>query len=95
MMPATLTTSHALALAVPVHAAPLSAPLSRTDDGVRYLPSPCQACGGVPMAGWSKVDGVGFLMHDTDEGERCPVAVPFDWETGKPLPALVLGEIAA
>ncbi|MFE7772870.1 hypothetical protein ACFU5O_03025 [Streptomyces sp. NPDC057445] len=71
------------------HPAPLSAPISRTDDGVVYLPSPCQACGVAPSWGWTKVDGLGVLVHDTDDRERCPVAVPFDWETGKPLPVVV------
>ncbi|WP_267905230.1 hypothetical protein [Streptomyces marianii] len=41
-----------------------------------------------------KVDGIGVLIHDTADRERCPVAVPFDWETGKPLASLA-GAVAA
>ncbi|MFE0271599.1 hypothetical protein E3E14_10075 [Streptomyces sp. ICN441] len=79
-MPATLVVSHP---------APLSAPLSRTEvaEGV---PSPCMSCGAsVSGWGWMKVDGLGVLVHDTEDRERCPVAVPFVWETGKPVSASV------
>jgi hypothetical protein len=76
-MPATLYVTHP---------APLSAPLSRTEDA-QVVPSPCQACSAFGGADWAQRDGVGVLVHRS--GERCPVAVPFDWETGKPLPALV------
>ncbi|MEV1052556.1 hypothetical protein [Streptomyces sp. NPDC049887] len=69
--------------------APLSAPLSRTDEGVVYQPVLCQACGSAPSWGWMKVDGLGVLVHDTEDRERCPVAVPFVWETGKPVSASV------
>jgi hypothetical protein len=73
---------------------PLSAPLSRTED-VEVLPRPCQACGSALSAGWGKVDGAGVLMHRTAlRDEACPVAVPFDWETGMPLPSSV-GAVAA
>ncbi|MET8400065.1 hypothetical protein [Streptomyces sp900116325] len=85
-MPATLYVSHP---------APLTAPISRADDGVVYLPSPCQACGAAAGWGWMKVDGIGVLVHNARGRERCPVAVCFDWETGKPLPALVPGAVAA
>lgn len=78
-MPATL---------VVLHPAPLTAPLSRTEDGVIYEASPCQACGVAGGADWIKVDGTGVLVHNARGRERCPVAVCFDWETGKPLPAL-------
>lgn len=77
-MPATL---------VVLHPAPLTAPLSRTENA-RYAPSPCQACGVAGGADWIKVDGIGVLVHNARGRERCPVAVCFDWETGKPLPAL-------
>ncbi|MET7789734.1 hypothetical protein ACFYSJ_07395 [Streptomyces sp. NPDC005248] len=77
-MPATL---------VVLHPALLTAPLSRTEDGVIYKPSPCQACGVAGGTDWIKVDGVGVLVHNARGRERCPVAVCFDWETGKPLPA--------
>lgn len=76
-MPATL---------VVLHPAPLTAPLSRTEDGVIYEASPCQACGVAGGTDWIKVDGLGVLVHSS--GARCPVAVPFVWETGQPLPAL-------
>jgi hypothetical protein len=39
-----------------------------------------------------KRDGVGVLVHRS--GGDCPVAVSFDWETGKPL-AFVFGAVAA
>ncbi|MFC8256724.1 hypothetical protein ACFUNF_03440 [Streptomyces sp. NPDC057291] len=78
-MPATL---------VVLHPAPLTAPLSRTEDGVIYEASPCQACGVAGGADWIKVDGTGVLVHNARGRELCPVAVCFDWETGKPLPAL-------
>ncbi|WP_326604325.1 hypothetical protein [Streptomyces sp. NBC_01800] len=78
-MPATL---------VVLHPAPLTAPLSRTEGGVIYEASPCQACGVAGGAHWIKVDGIGVLVHNARGRERCPVAVCFDWETGKPLPAL-------
>ncbi|MGC5003662.1 hypothetical protein [Streptomyces sp. DT203] len=78
-MPATL---------VVLHPAPLTAPLSRTEDGVIHEASPCQACGVAGGADWIKVDGTGVLVHNARDRERCPVAVCFDWETGKPLPAL-------
>ncbi|NEC48328.1 hypothetical protein G3I18_29035 [Actinospica acidiphila] len=45
-------------------------------------------------ADWVKVDGVGVLVHNSRGRERCPVAVPFDWETGKPLASLA-GAVAA
>ncbi|WP_302851340.1 hypothetical protein [Streptomyces lunaelactis] len=35
------------------------------------------------------MDGIGVLVHNARGRQRCPLAVPFDWETGKPLPALV------
>ncbi|WP_406309895.1 hypothetical protein [Streptomyces sp. NBC_00623] len=79
-MPATLYVSHP---------APLTAPISRADDGVVYLPSPCPACGASASWGWMKVDGLGVLMHGTADRQCCPVAIPFDWETGKPLLALI------
>ncbi|MET7493531.1 hypothetical protein ABZV61_19930 [Streptomyces sp900116325] len=41
------------------------------------------------------MDGIGVLIHNARGRERCPVALPFDWQTGKPLPALVLGAVAA
>ncbi|MFD5065253.1 MULTISPECIES: hypothetical protein [unclassified Streptomyces] len=78
-MPATL---------VVLHPAPLTAPLSRTEDGVIYEASPCQACGVAGGADWIKVDGIGVLVHKARGRELCSVAVCFDWETGKPLPAL-------
>ncbi|MEV5809321.1 hypothetical protein [Streptomyces parvulus] len=40
---------------------------------------------------WINVNGVGVLVHGR---ERCPVAVPFVWETGKPLAPLA-GAMAA
>ena len=83
-MPATLVVSHP---------APLSAPLSRRDDAV-VIPSPCQACGVPGGAHWVKVDGAGVLVHNAHGRECCPVAVPFDWETGQPLAALT-GAVAA
>ncbi|MFD5101701.1 hypothetical protein [Streptomyces albidochromogenes] len=52
-------------------------------------PSPCQACGFVSLWGWIRVDGIGVLMHHSPDSERCPLAVPFDWETGNPLPVPV------
>lgn len=61
---------------------PLSAPLSRTEDAV-IVPSSCQACSAPCGAGWVKRDGAGVLVHRS--GEDCPVAVPFDWNTGAPL----------
>jgi hypothetical protein len=73
---------------------PLSAPLSRTEDA-EVLPRPCQACGSALSAGWVKVDGAGVLMHRAAlRAEPCPVAMPFDWETGMPLPA-PFGAVAA
>ncbi|WP_406427759.1 hypothetical protein [Streptomyces sp. NBC_01589] len=78
-MPATLVVSHP---------ASLTAPLSRTEDGVVYEASPCQACGVAGGADWIKLDGTGVLVHIARGRELCPVAVCFDWETGKPLPAL-------
>ncbi|MFJ3105965.1 hypothetical protein [Streptomyces sp. NPDC086835] len=39
-----------------------------------------------------KRDGVGVLVHRS--GGACPVAVSFDWATGKPL-ASVSGAVAA
>ncbi|MFI2353012.1 hypothetical protein ACH492_39855 [Streptomyces sp. NPDC019443] len=78
-MPATLYVSHP---------APLSAPLSRIEDA-QVVPSPCQACGTAAGSDWIKVDGIGVLVHNERGRELCPVAVPFDWETGKPLPTLV------
>ncbi|WP_406363205.1 hypothetical protein [Streptomyces sp. NBC_01579] len=77
-MPATL---------VVLHPALLAAPLSRTEDA-QVVPSPCQACGVAGGADWIQVDGTGVLVHNARGRERCPVAVCFDWETGKPLPAL-------
>lgn len=67
------------------HSAPLTAPLSRTEDA-QVVPSPCQACSAFGGADWVKRDGVGVLVHSS--GARCPVAVPFVWETGQLLPAL-------
>lgn len=69
------------------HPAPLSAPLSRRDDAV-VVPSPCWMCGVPGGADWLNLDGIGVLVHNARGGERCPVAVPFDWDTGKPLAAL-------
>ncbi|MBT2871084.1 hypothetical protein AB0900_22890 [Streptomyces cellulosae] len=43
---------------------------------------------------WVKVDGVGVLVHNARGRERCTVAVPFNWDTGKPLPSLA-GSVAA
>ncbi|WP_164540801.1 hypothetical protein [Streptomyces abyssomicinicus] len=45
-------------------------------------------------AHWAKIDGTGVLVHNARGQECCPVAVPFDWETGKPLAALA-GAVAA
>ncbi|MFJ3962031.1 hypothetical protein [Streptomyces sp. NPDC090036] len=70
--------------------APLSAPLSRTDDAV-VIPSACQACRASCGSDWVFVDGVGVLTHRT--GELCSVAVPFDLETGQPLASA--GAVAA
>ncbi|MEV7019422.1 hypothetical protein [Streptomyces sp. NPDC093991] len=39
-------------------------------------------------ADWVKADGVGVLVHNARGRECCPVAVSFDWGTGKPLAAL-------
>lgn len=75
------------------HSALLAAPLSRRDDAV-VVPSPCQACGVPGGADWAKVDGVGVLVHNARGRECCPLAVSFDWETGKPLAALA-GAVAA
>ncbi|MFD5932064.1 hypothetical protein [Streptomyces sp. NPDC060333] len=72
-MPATLFVSRP---------APLSAPLSRTEDA-ELIPSSCQACRASCGSDWVFADGAGFLVHRT--GERCPVAVPFSQETGQPL----------
>ncbi|MCF2538957.1 hypothetical protein K6168_25305 [Streptomyces sp. FB2] len=72
------------------HPAPLSAPLSRRDDAV-VLPSPCWACGAFGGLDWIDVDGIGVLVHGQ---ERCPVAVPFVWETGQPVTSLA-GAVAA
>lgn len=69
------------------HLSPLAAPLSRRDDAV-VVPSPCQACGVPGGADWVKLDGAGVLIHNSRGRERCSVAVPFDWETGKPLASL-------
>ncbi|MFZ3558804.1 MULTISPECIES: hypothetical protein [unclassified Streptomyces] len=91
MMPATLTVSHSLSLVpsvVPV-SKPLGAPLSRTDDAV-VIPAPCMACGApadVDGWRWENVGGRGLLIHGDDT--VCPVAQPFDWATGAPLPAEV------
>ncbi|MGX1502926.1 UNVERIFIED_CONTAM: hypothetical protein RKD43_001551 [Streptomyces graminofaciens] len=81
-MPATLVVSHP---------APLTAPLSRTEDA-QLVPSPCQACSAFGGADWVKRDDVGVLVHRS--GGDCPVAVSFDWATGKPL-ASVSGAVAA
>lgn len=81
-MPATLYVTHP---------APLTAPLSRTEDA-QIVPSPCQACSAFGGADWVKRDGVGVLVHRS--GGDCPVAVPFDWETGESL-ASVSGAVAA
>ncbi|MFE0415325.1 hypothetical protein [Streptomyces tendae] len=40
---------------------------------------------------WINVNGVGVLVHGR---ERCPVAVPFVWETGQSLASLS-GAVAA
>ncbi|WP_159038973.1 MULTISPECIES: hypothetical protein [unclassified Streptomyces] len=72
------------------HPAPLSAPLSRHDDAV-VLPSPCWACGTLRGLDWINVDGIGVLVHGQ---ERCPVAMPFIWETGQPVTSLT-GAVAA
>jgi hypothetical protein len=41
------------------------------------------------------MDGVGVLLHDgVDDSVPCPMTVPFNWETGKPLPAGVLAVAA-
>ncbi|GAB2829592.1 hypothetical protein GCM10027073_67600 [Streptomyces chlorus] len=45
-------------------------------------------------ADWVKVDGAGVLVHNARGRECCPVAVPFDWGTGKPLSWLA-GAVAA
>ncbi|MDF6042460.1 hypothetical protein LRD69_09865 [Streptomyces sp. JH14] len=78
---------------VVLHPAPLTAPLSGTEDA-QVVPSPCQACGVAGGADWIKVDGIGVLVHNARGRERCPVAAPFDWETGKSLPVPV-GAVAA
>ncbi|MER7662103.1 hypothetical protein [Streptomyces sp. NPDC096193] len=83
-MPATLYVTH--------HPALLSAPLSRTEDA-HVVPSPCHACGIAGGADWLKVNGVGVLVHNARGLERCPVATPFDWETGKSL--ALAGAVAA
>jgi hypothetical protein len=75
------------------HPTPLAAPLSRRDDAVVVL-SPCWACGVPGGADWVKVDGVGVLVHNARGRECCLVAVPFVWETGKPLASLS-GAVAA
>ncbi|MFB7755588.1 hypothetical protein ACFC18_39230 [Streptomyces sp. NPDC056121] len=69
-------------------AQPYRAPLSRVDDA-EVTPAPCQACGAdVLHFGWVNKGGVGVLLHDgVDDSVPCPAAVPFDWETGKPLAA--------
>ncbi|MGW3692145.1 hypothetical protein [Streptomyces sp. NPDC005125] len=77
-----------------LHSALLTAPLSRTEDA-QVAPSPCQACGVAGGTDWINMDGIGVLIHNARGRERCPVALPFDWQTGKPLPALVLGAVAA
>ncbi|MET8533607.1 hypothetical protein ABZV67_17125 [Streptomyces sp. NPDC005065] len=41
------------------------------------------------------MDGIGVLVHNARGRERCRVAVPFVWETGERLPALVPGAVAA
>ncbi|THA98979.1 hypothetical protein E6R61_04920 [Streptomyces sp. LRa12] len=74
MMPAMLPATHKDRL---------SAPLSRRDDAVVVL-SPCWACGASGGLDWINVDGIGVLVHGR---ERCPVAVPFVWETGQPIAA--------
>ncbi|MEU9015857.1 hypothetical protein AB0D12_40670 [Streptomyces sp. NPDC048479] len=88
-MPATLTTSHTLALVSPVVAKPLTAPLSRTDDAV-VVSSPCMTCGvAVDGWGWVNFGGRGVLMHDVDEESvPCPIARPIDWATGHELPSI-------
>ncbi|MEU6545840.1 hypothetical protein [Streptomyces sp. NPDC046859] len=55
------------------------------------LPSPCWACGAFGGLDWINVDGIGVLVHGQ---ERCPVAVPFIWETGQPVTSLA-GAVAA
>lgn len=66
------------------HPTRLTAPLSRRENAV-VVPSPCWACGASGGIDWINANGIGVLVHGQ---ERCPVAVPFDWETGKPLAAL-------
>lgn len=75
------------------HLPPLTAPQSRRDDA-EVIPSPCQACEVPGGSDWVKVDGVGVLVHNARGRERCTVAVPFNWDTGKPLPSLA-GSVAA
>lgn len=65
------------------HPTRLAAPLSRRDDAV-VVPSPCWACGASGGLDWINVKGIGVLVHGR---ERCPVAVPFVWETGQPIAA--------
>ncbi len=74
---------------------PSRAPLSRADDAT-VVPAPCQACGAdVLHFGWVNMDGIGVLLHDgVDDSARCPVAVPFDWETGTPLSTVGLAVTA-
>ncbi|XVV36673.1 hypothetical protein ACQPXT_24050 [Streptomyces sp. CA-100214] len=55
------------------------------------VPSPCWACGASGGLDWINVDGIGVLVHGR---ERCPVAVPFVWQTGQPLTSLS-GVVAA
>ncbi|MGI5401577.1 hypothetical protein ACQEVG_19470 [Streptomyces sp. CA-135486] len=53
-----------------------------------------QACGIAGGTDWIKVNGIGVLVHNARGRERCPMAVPFDWETGNAL-APVSGAVAA
>ena len=92
-MPATLTASRTaapLSLAAVPAAKPAGAPLSRMDDAV-VVSAPCMACGAKVLGwGWVNLDGLGVLLHDTAEDSTpCPVARPFDWETGQPIAAAV------
>ncbi|WP_329400510.1 hypothetical protein [Streptomyces melanogenes] len=76
-MPATRTGSHVSFLS--------ATSLASWDVGVPQTPTPCMACG-LPRAnwGWVKRDGLGVLVHDFEGAQvPCPVAVPWDWETGQ------------
>lgn len=73
--------------------APLSAPLSRTEDA-EVIPSPCFGCG-AEVEGWRyvRVDDRMILTHDGNT--LCPRYLAFDCKTGEPRTSVAAKPVAA